>query len=482
MSRLLAQARIDRQRATEVRVHALHEHLKAIARVDINAQSNRRVEALRRERQHREEQAEIEMDAMITQHEQDEYRKKRLAELEELIATELQRQQAETIRAETRRRRICDESEELRELKEKLQMAKVNKERAAQLIEQQMRLVEEDEIQTAIDAQVEAARLHVLEEEKRLYVEQLEQARAAKDMQRQQMYERKEARKREAIAEYNNDRAQVEDIVRQVLAQENEDLRMQAGKREEERKQIQESLRQKALWHQQQKEASALEDAKIQEYADLKAARDRQLDQEREEREEEKRRVLKELSRQKLEREAKEKEYQQLLDDLHLDEKEELERRKEAAERQKKQDDKEAMLRAFDAQMAEKERRRREAQAQEQQYRQDLLAHLAEQNRLEQMNEQKRRMKLQEHMRQVEKLIEERREMFEAERAEEREARQRLVAEEEEKQAVVEQERQRLLREHAELMAFLPKGTLKKPSELNLIHEAAEEHRRLRHM
>ncbi|EPR61931.1 hypothetical protein TGGT1_212075 [Toxoplasma gondii GT1] len=475
----LVQARIDRQRAVEVRENQLREHLKSISLVNMKTQSDRRVEALRREREKKEEMMTLELDAMFTMHDQDACRKKRLIELEEMTAAELQREQAERTRAETYKRRVCDESEELRHLKEKLQMAKVNRERAAQVIEHQIRAVEEEEIQAAIDAQVEAGRLHLLEEEKRLQLQHLEKERAAKDMQRQQIGERRESRKREAAEEYNRDKAQVQDLIRQLLEQEDQDNRRNAAKRAAERQQIQESLRQKELWRQQQIALSEHEDAKIREYAALQAARNEKLDQEREEREAEKRRVLLELSRQKLERDAREKEHQQLLDDLHLDEKEELERQKAEAESRRKQEDRKALLRAFDEQMAEKERRRQEALENEQVYRQKLLAQFAEQDRIEQMNEQKKRLRIQEHMRQVERLIIQRRQLFEAEREAEKQTWERLAAVEEEKQTVVEQERLRLLREHAELAKFLPKGTLKKPQELDLLHEAAAQKRRL---
>lgn len=69
--------------------------------------------------------------------------------------------------------------------------------------------------------------------------------------------------------------------------------------------------------------------------------------------------------------------------------------------RHHRQEEREAMLRAFDEQMADKERRRQEALAQEQQYRRELLAYFAEQERLEQLSEQKRRLKVKEHLRQV---------------------------------------------------------------------------------
>lgn len=55
------------------------------------------------------------------------------------LAKELQRQKAEKERQKRDVEKICEESEEIKELKEKIRLAYLNKERAAQLAEQQFR-------------------------------------------------------------------------------------------------------------------------------------------------------------------------------------------------------------------------------------------------------------------------------------------------------------------------------------------------------
>merc|ERR1719491_1866863 len=54
---------------------------------------------------------------------------------EEHLAEELARRKSTQLCADMEKRRICDGSEELRSLKERLHMAKVNKERAMQLVQ-----------------------------------------------------------------------------------------------------------------------------------------------------------------------------------------------------------------------------------------------------------------------------------------------------------------------------------------------------------
>ena len=50
--------------------------------------------------------------------------------------------------------------------------------------------------------------------------------------------------------------------------------------------------------------------------------------------------------------------------------------------------------------------------AEEEEYRRQMMAKMAEDDRIEQMNAQKRRMKQLEHQRAVEKLIEQRRQLY----------------------------------------------------------------------
>jgi hypothetical protein len=55
------------------------------------------------------------------------------------LAKELQRQRVDRERKHKEVQKICEESDELRELKEKIRLAYLNKERAAQLVENQYR-------------------------------------------------------------------------------------------------------------------------------------------------------------------------------------------------------------------------------------------------------------------------------------------------------------------------------------------------------
>lgn len=74
------------------------------------------------------------------------------------------------------------------------------------------------------------------------------------------------------------------------------------------------------------------------------------------------------------------------------------------------------MQKTCQQQMAFKEMQRQAEKDEEEAFRKMMLAKFAEDDRIEQMNAQKRRMKQLEHRREVEKLIEERRQQHEADK------------------------------------------------------------------
>ena len=90
------------------------------------------------------------------------------------------------------------------------------------------------------------------------------------------------------------------------------------------------------------------------------------------------------------------------------------------------------------------------------------MAKFAEDDRIEQMNANKRRMKQLEHKRAVEKLIDDRKVQFAADRERELEERREEERMEAFRKQIIEEERQKLLREHAmRLLGYLPKVKLR---------------------
>jgi len=127
--------RILKNRAQEAKDASLRRMLTENNILQGHAKSEARVEGCRRSRSAAELRRDVFQDYTYTKNQQDHERKTRIAHFEENLADEIARRKSETLRREMDKRRICDGSEELRALKERLHAAKVNKERAQQLLD-----------------------------------------------------------------------------------------------------------------------------------------------------------------------------------------------------------------------------------------------------------------------------------------------------------------------------------------------------------
>lgn len=424
-----------------------------------HSKSETSVEMKRNKRIAATEQHELFMDYTYTKNKQDEERRHRISMFEENLADELAKRKAEHLRDEMHKRRICDGSEELRALKERLHAAKVNKERAQQLLDLEVRKESDRVHEHRIAEHMENERLSQCELDHKLTAEKNKQRERVKAINQQQIAQ-KEAARIEALQEYMKEKEQVDHLVAQI---EKED-QQEAAAREEKKYESQNMLRAFMLEQKQKQEeleqAERDESERIEQYARDKRAREEREAAEKEAVAKEKERIF--LGQMKA-AEAKNKEKEELerlRNDLHSETLEAEHRRREELQMRKKLEDREEMKNAYLFQMKMKEDRRLNNDAEEARIKESLLRKFAEDDRIEQMNDQKRRMKMEEHKREAERLLELRKQMFEANRAQERADDETLRADEATRQAVIEQERRRLLQEHGQgLKDFLPKWT-----------------------
>jgi len=231
--------RMARRRENEAKTLSLRRSIAERNILAGHSASEARIEGLRRARSEAAERRELFMDYSMVRMEQDKARRKQITLFEDQLADELARRKADQIREEMEKRRICDGSEELRRLKERLHMAKVNKERAVQLLEIEVRKEKDRFIDQKLDESMENERLEQNELEIKLSVEKAKQAERVKVINQQQIA-MKEAAKQEALEEYLKERQQVENLVKKI--EQEDELERQA--REEKKKESQEMLRQ----------------------------------------------------------------------------------------------------------------------------------------------------------------------------------------------------------------------------------------------
>lgn len=176
---------------------------------------------------------------------------------------------------------------------------------------------------------------------------------------------------------------------------------------------------------------------------------------------------------QKLEEKMRQREdLEQVRQELYLEEQAAASQKKLKEEAEEKLRKQKELKQDFIEQMAFKELVLQATKEEEEIFRKSMLAKFAEDDRIELMNAQKQRMKQLEHRRAVEKLIEERRNQFLADKQRDieewqlQQRRQGCINE------IIEEERQKLLKEHAtKLLGYLPKGVFKKEDDINMLGE-----------
>jgi len=465
----LMQQKLVKRRVEEAKQGELRRRLAENNILIGHGTSAVRVENKRRARSEAAERRELLMDFTHVNSQKEKIRKAQISQFEDHLADELSRLKAAEHREAMDRRRICDGSEELRALKERLHVAKCNKERAQQLLSINMRDEEERLREHKIAEHMENERLKQIDLEHQLNSEKFKQRASVKTINQQQIIDREKLRE-ESKKEFLIERAQVEELVQKIAKEDAEEAKARQEKQDETKAMLNRFMVEQREKQEQMERDEKAEYAAIEQYAADKRAREERLAQEKAEKEKEKTRILNAMLGQMAARNKEAEDFEQLCNDLHSEELEAAGRRREELQMRKKMEDQEEMKRAHSYQMKMKEERAERMRSEDNDMRDSLMKKFAEDDRLEQMNEHKRRMKVEAHKREADRLVAVRREMYEKEREAEKEVDARLRVDEGKRQQVIEAERKRLIAEHAsELRDFLPKGTLETVDDYDLM-------------
>jgi hypothetical protein len=470
--RRFVEQRISKDREAQAKTQTIRNHLVEHNILAGHGRADLRVEAKRRARESETERREFFTDYTFVKGEQDRERKGQIAEMESRFAAEIERRKAESIREEQNRKRICESSEELRALKEKLHAAQVNKHRAAQMMECQARSNHEKMREQKIAEHMETERMEHQELERKLDVEKAKQRYRVKEIIQEQISQ-KEALRDEANQEYMKEKSQVQGLVQRIQEEDEMELAARKMKQTEQRAILAQWMAERQARQEEMIRREKEENDKIEAYASDKRNMEESLAAEKERQETEKRKVLMKMIGDQEAKNKEAAELEKLRNDLYQEELEAEHRRREDLQMRKRLEDRKEMMTAYAYQMNVKKEKEELEKQEEAAFRDQLMQKFMQDERLEKMNAERRRRMIQQHKREVERLLQERRKMYEAERNQEMEERNQAQKEEEQRQLVIEQERQRLLAVHAQpLKDFLPKGTLERDSDLDIVMTA----------
>ncbi|EDL26250.1 meiosis-specific nuclear structural protein 1, isoform CRA_a [Mus musculus] len=385
----------------------------------VQNENDEKVERQRFLRVLQNEQFELDMEEAIQKAEANKMLRDRQLEQEERLANELARLKHESLKDKKMRQQVRENSIELRELEQKLKAAYMNKERAAQIVEKDAMKYE----QMKRDAEIE--RIMMEEHDRLLKEESAKQERRNKEraqyyLDLEKQLEDQERRKQEAYEQLLKEKLMIDEIVRKIYEEDQVERQQKLEKKNAIQKYIEEFQRAQDFWRQKKREEMEEENRKIIEFANIqeqregeRMARVHEIEEKRVQRQNLLMKQLEETLRQRddLEQVRQELYQEEQAEIIKLKVKEEAELRLRR-QREMKQD--------FEDQMALKELILQAAKEEEETFKKAMLAKFAEDDRIELMNAQKQRMKQLEHKRAVEKLIEERRSQFLADKGDDR--------------------------------------------------------------
>eukprot|EP00775_Hariotina_reticulata_P009667 gene9667-9826_t len=424
----------------------------------------------RHNREARERQAELQLlEELYTAEHNRELTATAAAESEAVTAALSRRmQEQEAASREVQRLRL--ESEELRELSEKLRVARVNKERALQLQEKAKLAAEETEHHMLYDKMMMAQDAAGLAAQEAAEAARRQAGKLGMKVLQQQMQERVELQHR-AEAEFARERAMVDEVVARIQAEDRMQYEARKAKQADTKAYIEQFLQQRDLAKAAAQAAAQAEADKIQSYWAMVSEREAMETAKKAARKEAADRIYDRL-RLEQEEALRVKEEEDYLIDLMREEELAARRQQAAADAAARREaSKREMMAANAAMLAIKAEREAQQKAEEEAFRAAMMAKFAEDDRIEQLNAQRRRMKIAEHKCSVDALLEEKRARYEAARAVEEAEEAARHAEEARRATIIADERRRLLAQAADLADYLPPGALKDIQELNLLRQ-----------
>lgn len=363
--------------------------------------------------------------------------------------------------------RICDNSEELRELESKLKVAYMNKERAVQQTEKATLDEMERQRQMAMNNQMEYDRQRALAEAAN--EDMIKKANAVKEKQmiQQQMLERL-ALQEEAAKEAEMDKQKVEALMAQLQAEDDMEMKRRADRVANTRKIIDQSIHQRQVDLQERKRMEQEEEERVAAYARHRAAREATIKAKNDERKRKEEEQFKAVEAEIRRKQEAEDTINQLRDELWTEELHLERKRKEKAKLDKIQRDKDEMMQSNALQLQRKAQWNEEERKQAEEYNEFLRQKYAQQAEQDRMVLQTKSQEKQQYKEDIVKQNQARQSVYQRElQREQMEAAKIQEAEDYEKR-VIEEAKKRLIEQHkAKLEGYLPKGveqtTLNRP-------------------
>jgi hypothetical protein len=351
-------------------------------------------------------------------------------------------------------KRVLNENEEIRQLRNKLENVRTQRDRISQVCDLKLRLDESRKLEAAYDQLIlDKEREEIAADKERSKMMAIEREEARRTQQEQIRLKRahEEKLKNEAVGDRKNliNRIEQENII--------------AARQEADRELKVKTIRAELLEFMSQRRKSLadaklhekLENEKNREYMESVVRREEERLRVRREQEAEKQRIWQKVANEVSQKSAKEVDMESLINDLHFEQADEAIRQRMIDDATARKNHQLELLYQYQKQLSEKHTRSMESKFEEEKIRKELLAEFHERAQYDITSKQKRKEKMLAFQRDLDSLIESKRQMFAAAQAQELEAGKRTIESSNLELQIIEEEKQRILAEYSAVLAQL---------------------------
>ena len=392
-------------------------------------------------------------------------------DLQDVFGKNIQQQRSYENGQRLQKEIIINDSDEIKELKDAIEHAKLNKVLSRQmnqnLILRKQKLIKEAEEEELVLKEIEDQKKKDEIEKEKKKIEFLKN----REINLQQIREKK-LQQEEAEKEYERDKKLVDDIVNKMFE---EDI---AVKKEDQRKKeinklyMQNAYKERDIIKQKEAEKEKLQEEAIQKYHESVALREKHVAQKKNDLQKQKDKIFNKLCEEEAKRKAEQDYWDTVRSELHMEQDYKKTKLKEKEEEEKRQKMKDDVINSALKQMQFKEMKKKEEEANDAAFREKLLEKYAQDEKLEKEKQEKQRQQLIDIQNAIKKQKEEKYYQYQKQREKELNEYNKYKQEQDAKKYIIEQEKIRLLKENEELLKkYYPIGYYKAKDSLKNIQK-----------
>ena len=379
-------------------------------------------------------------------------------DLQDVFGKGIQEQNSLIVGDKLEKERMFQEDEEISEIKNSIQRAKLNKILAKQMYQNQMKRIQNIINDTRTDEQVLKDR-NIEESKKNDEEEKKRKERLKNKYLLQQQMKEKELLKEQSKKEYEKDKKDIENLINNIKKEDQLAKEELNRKKNIARSYMENTYARKAEQKRKEKEDEMLEKEKERKYLEDMKKREDEFKGKKEKIQLEKDKIFNQLCEQEAQRQAEKDYWENVRNELYLEQGNKKRKMAEQAEKEKKERQKEEMMASALLHKKIKEENKLKEQEHEKEFRIKYLEKIKEEEELDRLNAQKRKQKELELKMEVEKQWQQKLAQYQLQKEAELKNREKLKIQQQAKKYIIEQEKQRLVKENEDLLkGYYPLG------------------------